>query len=344
MASFEANQCSDLLTQAQHHVITARQIDLEERQVRQKQEEDRAAFKRLQEEERIRIESERKRTREEMLVKRNEYIEKTKNALLFSDMPSEKKKGKYTTKYYLYLQHLIKYLLSIKVLVVEDVVALVIMYRIPVVIVVVVVVAAMVCHERITIKIKSVQRKRLVENVKRKVDAVEIVTVMRHMKSEAVKREVLRKRWLNVQKRMKVLQTNKRAELFQRQQYRPVNQIAMRKSLKLLAVMKVVVVAVSRTERKLSQMMKVHDHRVHQAEVLDHVRDLVVLDQEAVHGHQNQKVVQGQDRKVALVHVVVLHVVDQDLDQDLVVALEKRANHVAHRVQDLVVDQINYFK
>lgn len=93
MATFEANQCSDLLTQAQHHVITARQIDLEERQVRQKQEEDRAAFKRLQEEERVRIEFERNRTREEMLVKRNEYIEKTKNALLFSDMPSEKKKG-----------------------------------------------------------------------------------------------------------------------------------------------------------------------------------------------------------------------------------------------------------
>lgn len=93
LASFEANQCSDLLTQAQHHVITARQIDMEERQVRQKQEEDRAAFKRLQEEEKLRKEADRQRTREEMLVKRHEYIEKTKNALLFSDMPSEKKKG-----------------------------------------------------------------------------------------------------------------------------------------------------------------------------------------------------------------------------------------------------------
>lgn len=93
MATAEASQCSDLLTQAQHHVITARQIDMEERLIRQKQEDDRAAFKRLQEEERKRLEEERNRTKEELLLKRQEYMEKTKNALLFSESFTEKKKG-----------------------------------------------------------------------------------------------------------------------------------------------------------------------------------------------------------------------------------------------------------
>lgn len=94
LATIEANQCSDLLTQAQHHVITARQIDMEERQVRQKYEDDRAAFKRLQEEERVRMEEERRRTKEQMLAKRQEYKEKTKNAVMFSESFSEKRKGK----------------------------------------------------------------------------------------------------------------------------------------------------------------------------------------------------------------------------------------------------------
>lgn len=93
LANIEASQCSDLLTQAQHHVITARQIDMEERLIRQKQEDDRAAFKRLQEEERKRLEEERNRTKEELLLKRQEYKEKTKNALLFSESFTERKKG-----------------------------------------------------------------------------------------------------------------------------------------------------------------------------------------------------------------------------------------------------------
>lgn len=96
LATVEANQCSDLLTQAQHHVITARQIDVEERQVRQKQEDDRATFKRLQEEERVRLEEERRKTKEEMLLKRQEYKEKTKNAMLFSETFSEKRKGEFS--------------------------------------------------------------------------------------------------------------------------------------------------------------------------------------------------------------------------------------------------------
>lgn len=66
---------------------------MEERQIRQKQEDDRAAFKRLQEDERKRLEEERNRTKEELLLKRQEYKEKTKNALLFSESFAEKKKG-----------------------------------------------------------------------------------------------------------------------------------------------------------------------------------------------------------------------------------------------------------
>lgn len=66
---------------------------MEERLIRQKQEDDRAAFRRMQEEERKRLEEERNRTKEELLLKRQEYKEKTKNALLFSETFAEKKKG-----------------------------------------------------------------------------------------------------------------------------------------------------------------------------------------------------------------------------------------------------------
>lgn len=61
--------------------------------IRQKQEDDRAAFKRHQEEDRKRMEEERNRTKEELLLKRQEYKEKTKNAVLFSESFGEKKKG-----------------------------------------------------------------------------------------------------------------------------------------------------------------------------------------------------------------------------------------------------------
>lgn len=94
LASIEANQCQDLLSQAQYHVSRARRIDEEERNLRTKQEFERAAFKKRQEEER-QVEVERRRkAEEEMLAKREEFKEKTKGALLFSEpMPEAKKKG-----------------------------------------------------------------------------------------------------------------------------------------------------------------------------------------------------------------------------------------------------------
>lgn len=56
----------------------------------------RQAFKMRQTEEQRKLEEMRRQKEEEMLQKRQEYVEKTKNALVFGDMPSEKpgRKGK----------------------------------------------------------------------------------------------------------------------------------------------------------------------------------------------------------------------------------------------------------
>ncbi|KAJ9588645.1 hypothetical protein L9F63_018058, partial [Diploptera punctata] len=84
----------DLLSQAQYHVARARRVDEEERQLRRKQEEEREAFRMKQKEEQKKMEEKKRMEFEEMCKKRQEYREKTKNALLFGDMPSEKpKKG-----------------------------------------------------------------------------------------------------------------------------------------------------------------------------------------------------------------------------------------------------------
>ncbi|XP_043475768.1 RNA polymerase-associated protein CTR9 homolog [Leptopilina heterotoma] len=94
LAETESRRCQDLLSQAQYHVARARRLDEEEKLLRKKQEEERQAFKLRQTEEQQKMAEMRKQKEEEMLQKRHEYREKTKNVLLFSDMPSEKKKGK----------------------------------------------------------------------------------------------------------------------------------------------------------------------------------------------------------------------------------------------------------
>lgn len=95
VAGTEANQCQDLLSQAQYHVARARRIDEEDKSQRLKQEQERSAFKLKQVEERRKIEEERHKTMEEMLKKREEYKEKTKGALII-DTPDEapKKRGR----------------------------------------------------------------------------------------------------------------------------------------------------------------------------------------------------------------------------------------------------------
>lgn len=92
----EANQCQDLLSQAQYHVSRARRIDEEEKTLKLKQEETRMAFKLRQEEERKRREDMLKSSREQMFSKRQEYVEKTKNLIMTLEVPQEKerKKGK----------------------------------------------------------------------------------------------------------------------------------------------------------------------------------------------------------------------------------------------------------
>lgn len=93
-AGAEARQCQDLLSQAQYHVARARRTDEEERQLRAKQEEERAAF-RLKQLQLLKDQEERrKKEEEEMLAKRQEYKEKTKGALLFGEMPNEKRPPK----------------------------------------------------------------------------------------------------------------------------------------------------------------------------------------------------------------------------------------------------------
>ncbi|KAG8230222.1 hypothetical protein J437_LFUL010850 [Ladona fulva] len=93
VAAAEARQCKDLLSQAEYHVARARRLDEEEKQLRKKQEEEREAFRLKQLEEQKRLEEQRKAEVEQLLLKRREYKEKTKGALLFGDMPNEKKKG-----------------------------------------------------------------------------------------------------------------------------------------------------------------------------------------------------------------------------------------------------------
>lgn len=94
-AAMEARQCQDLLSQAQYHVARARRVDEEEKQLRKKQEEEREAFRIRQLEEQKKLEEKKKLEVEQMLLKRKEYKEKTKNAILFTEIPNEMKpKGK----------------------------------------------------------------------------------------------------------------------------------------------------------------------------------------------------------------------------------------------------------
>lgn len=90
-AGMEARQCQDLLSQAQYHVARARRVDEEEKQLRKKQEEEREAFRVRQMEEQKRLAERKKQEVEQMLLKRQEYKEKTKNALLFNEIPNEMK-------------------------------------------------------------------------------------------------------------------------------------------------------------------------------------------------------------------------------------------------------------
>ncbi|KAJ8406616.1 hypothetical protein AAFF_G00301900 [Aldrovandia affinis] len=97
LASTEARQCSDLLSQAQYHVARARKQDEEEKELRAKQEQERDILR-----QQLMKEQEDKRNKEveeqkKLLEQRAQYVEKTKNLLSFSEgmkeTAKEKRKG-----------------------------------------------------------------------------------------------------------------------------------------------------------------------------------------------------------------------------------------------------------
>ncbi|KAH0620885.1 hypothetical protein JD844_021762 [Phrynosoma platyrhinos] len=96
LAATEARQCSDLLSQAQYHVARARKQDEEERELRAKQEQEKELLRQKllkeQEEKRLREIEEQKK----LLEQRAQYVEKTKNILMFTgevEGTKEKKRG-----------------------------------------------------------------------------------------------------------------------------------------------------------------------------------------------------------------------------------------------------------
>jgi len=88
----EEQRCQDLLSQAQYHVVRARRMDEEEQEIRKKQEVEREALRqKFIEEQRVK-EEEKLKQEKELIQKRQEYVEKTKNILIFEQLPEEKPK------------------------------------------------------------------------------------------------------------------------------------------------------------------------------------------------------------------------------------------------------------
>ncbi|KQK82736.1 RNA polymerase-associated protein CTR9 [Amazona aestiva] len=96
LAATEARQCSDLLSQAQYHVARARKQDEEERELRAKQEQEKELLRQKllkeQEEKRLREKEEQKK----LLEQRAQYVEKTKNILMFTGEVEGSKENSYT--------------------------------------------------------------------------------------------------------------------------------------------------------------------------------------------------------------------------------------------------------
>lgn len=94
MVRLQVIHCHDLLSQAQYHVSRARKKDLDDREIRRKQEEQREIIRIKQIEENKRILKELEKQKQQMLLKRQEYLEKTERTkMLFKSAP-EKGKSK----------------------------------------------------------------------------------------------------------------------------------------------------------------------------------------------------------------------------------------------------------
>ncbi|XP_060857388.1 RNA polymerase-associated protein CTR9 homolog [Metopolophium dirhodum] len=100
LAVIEAKQSKDLLSQAQYHVARARKMDNDMREMRHKQEEERESLRVQQIKEQTKELQKQEEQRKEILLKRQEYREKTKNAIVFDPvLEKPKSKGKRSKNY-----------------------------------------------------------------------------------------------------------------------------------------------------------------------------------------------------------------------------------------------------
>ncbi|CAL4139063.1 unnamed protein product, partial [Meganyctiphanes norvegica] len=92
-AAAEANQCRDLLSQAQYHVARARRQDEEEKSLRRKQDDERSALNRKHLEVVKQREEDRLKKLENKIIARGEYKEKMRRAMEIQEPVEDKKKG-----------------------------------------------------------------------------------------------------------------------------------------------------------------------------------------------------------------------------------------------------------
>ncbi|XP_033972543.1 RNA polymerase-associated protein CTR9 homolog [Trematomus bernacchii] len=97
LASSEARQCSDLLSQAQYHVARARKQDEEDKELRAKQQQERDVLRQQMMKERTDKRNKQVEEQKKLLEQRALYVEKTKGLLSFTEgskeMGKEKRKG-----------------------------------------------------------------------------------------------------------------------------------------------------------------------------------------------------------------------------------------------------------
>lgn len=97
-AEMESKNCQDLLSQVQYHVVRAHKIEDDECEMRRKQKEELEAIHIKQTEEQIKNIQLQEEKKKEMILKRQEYKEKTKNVLKFESVAEKPIKIK--EKYY----------------------------------------------------------------------------------------------------------------------------------------------------------------------------------------------------------------------------------------------------
>ncbi|KAK3762672.1 hypothetical protein RRG08_059019 [Elysia crispata] len=92
-AAAEAQQCSDLLSQAQYHVSRARKIDEEEKEIRRRQEEEMEAIKEKQRSETLERQKQKEEMERRMLEARAKFVEKAKQIRLEPDPEDKPRKS-----------------------------------------------------------------------------------------------------------------------------------------------------------------------------------------------------------------------------------------------------------